>query len=74
MAMCVTLVKFVKLSHGKKDGAMGFKHVKPLDGPIDEGTGGVGDRRIRDAVDDETGAGTTPARDGDGLPAGPAKD
>lgn len=34
---------------------MELKHVKPMDGPIDEGTGGVGDRRIRDAVDDETG-------------------
>ena len=33
-----------------------FKHVKPLDQPIDEGTGGVGSRRIREAVDDETGA------------------
>ncbi len=32
-----------------------FKHVKPLDGPIDEGIGGVGSRRIRDAVDDERG-------------------
>lgn len=35
---------------------MELKHVKPLDGPIDEGTGGVGDRRIRETVDNETGA------------------
>ncbi len=44
---------------------MELKHVKPLDGPIDEGTGGVGDRRIREAVDNETGALDTPKRDGE---------
>lgn len=32
-----------------------FKHVKPLDQPIDEGIGGVGDRRIREQADDQTG-------------------
>ena len=41
---------------------MDLKHVKPLDGPIDEGTGGVGERRIRDAVDDETGGLDKPAK------------
>lgn len=46
-----------------------FKHVKPLDGPVDEGIGGVGSRRIRDAADNETGEnGVLPNRQRNELP------
>ena len=51
-----------------------FKHVRPLDGPVDEGTGGVGDRRIRDAVDDETGEmAAMPKRNRNELPRQPKR-